>query len=55
MIQGSGVLRCDEPGCTAQERVPQSLAGEPEARTLKWLEGRAWASQDGRNLCPEHW
>jgi len=55
MLEGSRTLCCDIPGCTAQERLPQALSGQPDARTQKWLEGRAWSTQDGRNLCPEHW
>ncbi|HUO49680.1 MAG TPA: hypothetical protein VMU09_12695 [Acidimicrobiales bacterium] len=55
ILEGSRELTCDEPGCSALERIPTSLVGEPEHRTLKWLEGRAWHTCEGRNLCPDHW
>ena len=55
ILEGSGLLNCDEPGCMAQERIPPAVMQDSERRTLKWLEGRAWSTQNGRNLCPEHW
>lgn len=49
------LIQCDEPGCDARETVPAALVDESDDRKHHWVVGRAWTTEGGRHLCPEHW
>jgi hypothetical protein len=55
IAEGGRMVRCDAPGCPALEALPPTLACSHEEEQARWIIGRAWTTEDGRTLCPEHW